>query len=113
MAEKGEWHMSGEENRSRGWGRGGWMGLGILGALMAAVVGAFVVFVSIFAIFFFAIAGALMGAVTGFILHLVPVLGPLVENGFFQIGIRDVDLPSIGAMLGFVAGFFKSAQEHK
>jgi hypothetical protein len=107
---EGEWHKPWEEPASK---KGSWLGLGILGALMAAVVGALVVLVGIIAIFFFAIIGALMGAVTGFILHLVPVLGPLVENGLRQIGIQNPDLPSIGAALGFIAGFFKSTQEHK
>ncbi len=111
MAEaKGEWHKPWEEPRESG---KSWMGLGILGALMAAIVGAFVVVVGIIAIFFFAIIGALMGAITGYILHLVPYLGSLVENGLMQIGIRNPDLPSIGAALGFIAGFFKSAHEHK
>ncbi len=89
------------------------MALGIMAAMIAAVIGAFVVVVGIIAIFFFAIIGALMGAVTGFILHFVPILGPLVENGLTQIGIHNPDLTSIGAALGFIAGFFKSAQEHK
>ncbi len=89
------------------------MALGVMAALIAAVIGAIVVIVGIIAIFFFAIIGALMGAITGFILHFVPVLGPLVENGLTQIGIQNPDLTSIGAALGFIAGFFKSAQEHK
>jgi len=89
------------------------MGFGILAALTAAAIGAIVVIVGIIAVFFYATIGALMGAITGFILHLVPVLGPLVENGLSQIGIQNPDLTSIGAALGFIAGFFKSAQEHK
>jgi hypothetical protein len=89
------------------------MVFGIIAALSAALLGAFVVLVGIIAIFFFAIIGALMGAVTGFILKLVPFLGPLVEYGFVQIGVQNPDLTSIGAMLGFIAGFFKSAQEHR
>jgi hypothetical protein len=110
MAEKGEWHGPWEEPPVK---RGSWLGLGVLGAMVAAVVGVLVVIVGIIAIFFFAIIGALMGAITGFILHLVPILGPLVENGLRQIGIQNPDLPSIGAAIGFIAGFFKSAHEHK
>ncbi|MFH1470294.1 MAG: hypothetical protein ABIF01_00950 [Candidatus Micrarchaeota archaeon] len=89
------------------------MGFGIIAVLTAAVVGAIVVIVGIVAVFFYATIGALMGAVTGLILHYVPVLGPLVENGLSQIGIQNPDLTSIGAALGFIAGFFKSAQEQK
>ncbi len=89
------------------------MVLGIIAALTAGVIGAVVVLVGILAIFFFATFGAIMGAITGFILMHVPYLGPLVENGFLMIGIANPDLTSIGAMLGFVAGFFKSANEHK
>ena len=110
MAEKDEWHGPWEDRAAR---RGGWLGLGIVGAIMAAVVGAFVVIVGIIAIFFFAIIGALMGAVTGFILHFVPILGSLVENGLRQIGIQNPDLASVGAALGFIAGFFKSMHEHR
>jgi hypothetical protein len=103
----GEWHHPQEKQG------GGLMGLGILAALTAAVIGAFVVIVGIIAVFFYAILGALMGAITGFILMNVPVLGPLVVNGFHQIGLQNVDLTSVGAALGFVAGFFKGSHEHK
>lgn len=109
MAEKGEWHAPWEEKPKAN----NWIGLGIFGAIVAAIIGAFVVIVGIVAIFFFAIIGALMGAITGYILHLVPVLGPLVENGLVQLGIKNPDLTSIGAAIGFIAGFFKSAHEHK
>lgn len=76
-------------------------GLGMAAAgVLAAILG-------IFAIFFFAIIGALMGAITGFILQLVPVISPLVKEGFTAIGIANPNLTAIGAMLGFVGGFFK------
>ncbi|MFH1224342.1 MAG: hypothetical protein V1676_00900 [Candidatus Diapherotrites archaeon] len=88
------------------------MALRIAGALLAAIgaaaIGATVAILGIIAIFFFAIIGALMGAVTGLILSIVPVLGALVVSGFAQVGVTNPDLPAIGAMLGFVAGFFKS-----
>lgn len=83
------------------------------GKYIAAGVGGFVVGVlavifGIFAIFLFAIIGALIGAITGWILQMTPVLGPAVKSGFSSIfGITDPDLVSIGAMLGFIAGFFK------
>jgi hypothetical protein len=79
-------------------------GIGLLGA----VIGVVAVVIGIIAIFFFAIIGALVGAVTGFILNLVPVLGPLTVQGFKAVGIQSPDLVALGAMLGFVGGFFKS-----
>jgi hypothetical protein len=80
---------------------------------MAAGIGGFVIGVlavifGIFAIFFFAIVGALIGAITGWILEMTPILGPAVKSGFSAIfQVTDPDLVSIGAMLGFIAGFFK------
>jgi hypothetical protein len=72
------------------------------------VIGVIAVIFGIFAIFLFAILGALIGAITGWILEMTPILGPAVKNGFTAIfGIADPDLVSIGAMLGFIAGFFK------
>ena len=79
------------------------------GGIAAAVVGIVAAIIGILAIFFFATIGAVMGAITGWIVHVVPVLGPLVENGFRAVGIASPDLVAIGAMLGFVAGFFKSS----
>lgn len=71
-------------------------------------VGIFTVLFGILAIFLFAILGALVGAITGWILEMTPMLGPAVKSGFGAIfGIADPDLVSIGAMLGFIAGFFK------
>jgi hypothetical protein len=80
-------------------------GIGII----AAIGGVIVAIVGIFAIFLFAILGALMGAVTGWIVQMVPVLGPLVKGGFMAIGLQNPDLVAIGAMLGFVGGFFKGS----
>ncbi len=80
---------------------------GIWIAITAAVIGAITVFIGIFAIFFFAILGALVGAVTGWIVSMTPILGNLVTDGFMGIGLKDVNLVALGAMLGFVAGFFK------
>jgi hypothetical protein len=74
---------------------------------VAAVGGVVVAILGILAIFLFAIFGALMGAITGFILNLVPILGPLVKQGFVNIGIENPNLVAIGAALGFIAGFFK------
>lgn len=74
---------------------------------LAAAGGVVVAILGIFAIFLFAILGALIGAITGFIVGLVPILGPLVKQGFVAVGIENPDLAQIGAMLGFVGGFFK------
>lgn len=73
------------------------LGFGIM-ALIFLIIG----------IFLFAILGALMGAVTGWILSITPVLGDAVMAGFSSIGVESPDLVALGAMLGFIAGFFKS-----
>lgn len=80
-------------------------GIGV--AVTAAVVGAFAAIVGIIAIFFLATIGAIIGAVAGWIVSVVPIIGELVRNGFMQFGVQSPNLVAIGAMLGFVAGFFK------
>ena len=50
-----------------------------------------------------------MGAITGFIVEIAPILGPLVKQGFASVGVANPNLIAIGAMLGFIAGFFKSS----
>lgn len=83
------------------------------GKFIAAGIGGFVlgilaVLFGIVAIFLFAILGALIGAITGWILEMTPILGPAVKSGFSAVfGIQSPDLVAIGAMLGFIAGFFK------
>ncbi|MEM3399729.1 MAG: hypothetical protein QXP42_02770 [Candidatus Micrarchaeia archaeon] len=87
------------------------MAFGPIGTLCLGgtiLFGILAVLVSILAILLFAIIGALIGAVTGYILQHVPILGPLVIKGFELIGVQNPDLAAIGAMLGFVGGFFKS-----
>lgn len=89
----------------------------MLKALGIAVGGIFVglavVVLGIVAIFIFAILGALIGAITGWILGMTPVLGDAVRNGFTAVfGVQSPDLIAIGAMLGFIAGFFKQ-WDHK
>ncbi len=79
------------------------------GAVIAGLVGLVAVMVGIFAIFLFAIFGALMGAITGWILGYTPILGPAVRQGFTSLfNVQSPDLVAIGAMLGFIAGFFKN-----
>ena len=79
------------------------------GAVIAGLVGLVAVLIGILAIFLFAIFGALMGAITGWILGYTPVLGPAVKAGFTSVlNVQSPDLVSIGAMLGFIAGFFKN-----
>jgi hypothetical protein len=71
-------------------------------------IGILAVLFGIVAIFLFAIFGALIGAITGWILEQTPILGPAVKNGFSAVfSVQDPDLVAIGAMLGFIAGFFK------
>ena len=74
------------------------------------VIGSIVVIIGIF---LFAIFGALIGAITGWILGQTPILGDAVRAGFTSVfGVESPDLVAIGAMLGFIAGFFKS-WDHK
>ncbi len=80
-------------------------GVGIFAGIGTGIV---VVLLGLIALFLFAIFGALMGAITGWILNLTPVLGPAVKNGFTAVfGVEAPDLVAIGAMLGFIAGFFR------
>ena len=76
---------------------------------LAAVSGIVAVIIGIVAVFLFAIFGALMGAFTGFILGIAPIIGPLVKEGFASVGVANPSLVAIGAMLGFIAGFFKQS----
>ena len=81
-------------------------------ATMASFVGLFALLLGVFGIIVFATIGAIMGAITGFIIQYVPILNELVITGFVQVlNIQNPDLVSIGAMLGFVGGFFKSNHE--
>ncbi len=71
-------------------------------------VGLVAVIFGIIGIFLFAIIGALMGAVAGFLVQLTPWLGDTVKAGFSSIfEVESPDLVAIGAMLGFIAGFFR------
>jgi hypothetical protein len=81
-------------------------------ATVASFIGLFAVLIGVFGIIIFATIGAIMGAITGFIVQYVPILNELVIMGFVQVlNIPNPDLVSIGAMLGFVGGFFKSNNE--
>jgi hypothetical protein len=76
-------------------------------------IGLIVVLFGIVAMFLFAIFGALIGAITGWILTHTPILGEAVKSGFTSVfGVESPDLVAIGAMLGFIAGFFKQ-WDHK
>jgi len=80
-------------------------GIGV--AVTAAIIGAVAAMVGILAIFFLATIGAIIGAIAGWIVSIVPLIGELVKGGFMQFGVQNPNLVAIGAMLGFVAGFFK------
>ncbi|MCC7552479.1 hypothetical protein KO317_02325 [Candidatus Micrarchaeota archaeon] len=70
----------------------------------------FAILIGILAIFIFASIGAVMGAISGAIVSIIPFLNVFVLKGFEQIfDITNPDLIAIGAMLGFIAGFFRSA----
>lgn len=78
-------------------------------AIGGVVIGIVVVVIGIIGIFLFAILGALIGAITGFILSYTPILGDMVKEGFTSVlEVQNPDLVAIGAMLGFIAGFFKN-----
>ena len=78
-------------------------------AIGGLFVGLIVVLFGIIGIFLFAIFGALIGAITGWILSNTPILGEAVKSGFTSVfEIESPDLVAIGAMLGFIAGFFKN-----
>lgn len=87
-------------------------GNGILGSVGYVLLGIFGIAITAIAwlltIFIFAIIGALFGAVAGWTVSITPVLGDLVLDGFLIVGLKNPNLVSLGAMLGFVAGFFKS-----
>jgi len=81
----------------------------VVGKAMAGVgAGVMVVIFGLIAIFLFAIIGALMGAIGGFLVQITPWLGSTVKAGFSSIfEVESPDLVAIGAMLGFIAGFFR------
>ncbi|PIN85718.1 MAG: hypothetical protein COV47_00680 [Candidatus Diapherotrites archaeon CG11_big_fil_rev_8_21_14_0_20_37_9] len=82
---------------------------GITGGIIGGVIGIIAVLIGIIGIFLFASFGALIGAITGWILQHIPILGDMVVRGFAQLGIANANLAELGATLGFIAGFFKSA----
>ena len=91
------------------------MGIGkmIVTGIGGIVLGILAVLVGIIAIFIFATIGAIVGAVTGWIVGHTPILGDLVRTGFSSIfEVESPDLVAIGAMIGFIAGFFKN-WDHK
>ena len=82
-------------------------------AIGGLFIGLIVVLFGIIAMFLFAIFGALIGAITGWILSYTPILGEAVKSGFTSVfGVESPDLVAIGAMFGFIAGFFKQ-WDHK
>lgn len=63
----------------------------------------------ILAMLLFALVGAVVGIIAGWLVSIAPVVGPLVKQGFSAFGIPNANLVAIGAMLGFVAGFFRGS----
>ncbi len=75
------------------------------GSIFLGFVG---VILGILGMFLFVILGAVMGGLTGYVVELTPDLGQSVKTGFSSVfGVEDPDLVAIGAMFGFIAGFFK------
>jgi hypothetical protein len=69
-------------------------------------IGIVVTFVGL--VFVFVILGTLIGLFTGWVIHISP-LRWWVEQGFLVVGFNvSGKLPHIGAMLGFIGGFFSS-----
>jgi len=59
-----------------------------------------------------AIGGALIGAFAGWIVSKF-FLGQWIVEGLKSIGFNNVNLVHFGALLGFVAGFFKRRSSSK
>lgn len=81
-----------------------WDSIGIVGA--TAIFGAFGV---VFLMFLWATLGSFMGFVAGWILEKT-FLGEAIAKGMFELFGKQVSanaLPQVGALLGFVSGFFK------
>jgi hypothetical protein len=64
------------------------------------------------AVFLYVILGTAIGAFTGWVLGLT-LFGWWVRLGFEQLGIMVTDLTTLGATLGFIAGFFVSHYRSK
>ena len=62
--------------------------------------------------FVFAIIGALFGAFTGWVISMT-FLGPMIQHGLESLGAKSPNLVEIGALLGFVASFFKNYASRK
>lgn len=72
------------------------------GVLLAAILVAILLFVAV-------ILGTILGAFTGWILSLT-FLGDWIIAGFKVFGINaEGKLVVLGAMLGFLSGFFKTS----
>jgi len=65
-------------------------------------------------VFLWAIGGALIGAFAGWILSLTPI-NAWIDSGVHSIfpSVVHVDMVGIGALCGFVGGFFKSSGDEK
>ena len=82
----------------------GLIGVGTVVTIALIAVGVF---------FAVAVAGAVIGAVVGFLVSVCPFIGGWVVSGFAAFGITDVSLVSLGAMFGFIGGFFRSYMSQK
>ena len=76
-------------------------------------VGTIVAGIVVAAILLWVFLGTLIGAFAGWILSLTP-FGSWIEEGFASIGIdARGKLVAIGALLGFISGFFRHTIKEK
>jgi len=75
--------------------------------IAGSVVGLGVICIAAIALFIGLVLGAFLGALSGWFLSLTP-LGNWIIEGFKVFGLDATGkLVDIGAMLGFVSGYFK------
>lgn len=74
-----------------------------------AIEGAFLAFVMVFTIIFMVILGTLFGGIAGWIIGLF--FTDMIMTTLDAFGVRTFELSmwQLGATLGFIGGFFKSA----
>ncbi len=77
--------------------------------MSGALAGLFVAALAVMAVFGAVILSTLVGAVCGWAVGLTP-LGGMVLHALAGLGVDGVSLPELGALFGFVSGFFSSSR---
>lgn len=72
--------------------------------VIVGILGSFIV---VFIIMIAACIGSLFGAFTGWVVNLTPI-GTWITKAFESFGVRGLSLVDFGALLGFVASFFRT-----